>query len=158
MKLVSSAALLSVASVVLAVPTSTSSSVAAVASQIRTDQDPVYHFYIQSTPLDGAPVLGPEASSGYFNIGSTIQDSNSSLFLNIDMSATTSFKPLTLDTTALTTSWAMSGDTIVDGSMQNFVVCPISGSANYNFFLQTGDDMPSDECTDWITIHLDCLC
>ena len=74
------------------------------------------------------------------------------------MSATTSWKPLTLDTTAKTTTWGMSGDTIIDSNTQNFVVCPIAGSSNFNFYLQTGNDMPSSACTDWITIHLPCLC
>ena len=36
---------------VAAIPTTTSSAVAAAGSQIRTDQDPVYHLYIQSTPV-----------------------------------------------------------------------------------------------------------
>ncbi|KAH8117463.1 hypothetical protein DFH11DRAFT_1013317 [Phellopilus nigrolimitatus] len=158
MKLGAIIAFISAVSAVFAIPTSTSSAAAAAGSQIRTDQDPVYHLYIQSTPLDGAPVLGPESSCGWFDIGSTVQDTNSTLFLNVNMTATTSWKPLTLDATATTSTWGLSGDTIVDGGTQNFVVCPISGSANYNFYLQTGDDMPSSECTDWITIHLPCLC
>lgn len=87
--------------------------------------------------IDGAPVLGPEESSGWFAISNTIQDTNSTLFLNVDQSVSTSYQPLTLDPTAKTTTWTMSGDTIVDGQ-QNFVVCPIAGSANYNFYLQTG--------------------
>ncbi|KAL5529121.1 hypothetical protein ACEPAG_5095 [Sanghuangporus baumii] len=153
-----SAILLSLVSLTLARPTSTSSAAAAAGSQIRTDQDPVYHLYIQSTPIDGAPVLGPESSSGWFSIGSTIQDTNSSLYLNVDMSPTTSYKPLTLGDTATTTTWSLSGDTIVASGQQNFVVCPTDGSELWNFFLQTGNDMPSSSCTDWITIHLPCLC
>ncbi|EJD05944.1 uncharacterized protein FOMMEDRAFT_77495 [Fomitiporia mediterranea MF3/22] len=158
MRLITIASVLSAASFAWAFPTSTSSAAAAAGSQIRTDQDPVYHFYIQSTPVDGAPVLGPESSSGWFNIGSTVQDTNSSLFLNVDMSATTSYKPLTLDDTATTTTWSMSGDTIIASGQQNFVVCPSDNSSLLNFFLQTGNDMPSSTCTDWITIHLPCLC
>lgn len=111
--------------------------------------------------VDGGPVLGPESGAGLFTIGSTVQLNSAigpPLFLNVNMTATTSWKPLTLDATATTTTWTMSGDTIVDGNTQNFAVCPISGSTNYNLFLQTGNDMPSDACTDWITIHLPCLC
>ena len=133
--------------------------------------------------LDGAPVLGPESSSGWFTVGNTIQDTNSTLFLNVDLSPTTSYKPLTLDETAATTTWSLSGDTIITDGQQNFVVCPISGSELWNFYLQTGQrkilnsrmflfwsvltclcivilgsEMPTSSCTNWITIHLPCLC
>ena len=49
--LISALALLSAGSAVLATPTTTVAAKAAVPSQIRTDQDPVYHLYIQSTPV-----------------------------------------------------------------------------------------------------------
>jgi len=106
-------------------------------------------------------VLGPEDSAGEFLIGNTIQLSNSSspLFFNVNSTATTSYKPVFFSSTAVTNTWDMSGDTIIDGNTQNFLVCPISGSSNFDLFLQTGDDMPDGAgCTDWITIHLPCLC
>lgn len=75
------------------------------------------------------------------------------------MTASTSYKPVSFGASATSAEWSMSGDTLVFDGQQNFLVCPISGSANYELFLQTGDDTPAGEdCTDWITIHLDCLC
>ncbi|KIJ49455.1 carbohydrate-binding module family 1 protein [Sphaerobolus stellatus SS14] len=138
--------------------TATSSAPAATGSQIRTDQDPAYHLYLQN--IGGTPTLGPEASSGYFTIGSTIALNNadgSQLFFNVNANATTAWKPVTFDKTATTTTWSLSGDTIIYGNQQNFIVCPISGSTNYNLYLSTSNDMPTG-CTNYITIHLPCLC
>jgi len=150
------ATLFSVLLPALAAPSPTVAAEATGPTQIRTDQDPVYHFYLQES--GGAPILGPEASASNFTVGSTVEMSGATLFLNVNMNVTTSYKPLTLDSTAKTTTWTMSGDTIVASGQQNFVVCPMTGSSNFNLFLQTGDDMPSTACTDWITIHLPCLC
>jgi hypothetical protein len=114
-----------------------------------------------SSPKGGAPILGPEASSGYFTIGSTIALNSGSgkLYLNVNTTVTTSYKPLTLDATAKTTNWALSGDTITTGGQQNFLVCPITGSSNWNAYLQTGNDVPAgSSCANYITIHLPCLC
>lgn len=160
MKFFAIAATLLTASLALAAPSATSSAATPAGSQIRTDQDPVYHLYLQD--VDGQPILGPEASSGYFTITNTVQLNSATggqpLFFNVNMTETTSYKSVSLDSTATTTDWTMSGDTIVAGGQQNFLVCPISGSANFDLFLQTGDDVPSSACTDWITIHLPCLC
>ncbi|GJJ06471.1 hypothetical protein Clacol_000663 [Clathrus columnatus] len=103
-------------------PTGTATGPTPTGSQIRSDQDPAYHLYLQS--VGGVPELGPESSSGYFTIGSTITLNNpngTSLFLNVDDSATTDWKPLSFDATATTTTWGLSGDTIIYGSLQNFV-------------------------------------
>jgi len=138
--------------------TGTGSTATPTGEQIRTDQDPAYHLYLQD--INGIPTLGPEASSGYFTIGSTIQLNNAngtSLFLNVDANATTDWKPLSFDATATTTTWSLSGDTIIYGNLQNFIVCPITGSANYNLYLSTTNNMPSN-CTNYVTIHLPCLC
>ncbi|KAF8585978.1 carbohydrate-binding module family 1 protein [Ramaria rubella] len=140
-------------------PSSTASAPTPTGSQIRTDQDPAYHLYLQD--IGGTPVLGPEASSGYFTIGSTISlnVNGTTLFLNVDEGATTDYKPLTLDATATTTTWGLSGDTIIYGSLQNFIVCPITSSTNYNLYLSgTNNDMPATTCTNYLTIHLPCLC
>ncbi|KZS91248.1 hypothetical protein SISNIDRAFT_456850 [Sistotremastrum niveocremeum HHB9708] len=140
--------------------TSTSTGAAPTGSQIRADQDPVYHLYLQN--VGGTPVLGSETTSGLFTLGSTItlnQAGGSKLYFNVNTNVTTSYKPVTFDTTAKTTTWGLSGDTIIYGNQQNFLVCPITGSANWNLYLQTGNDVPSGvACTDYITIHLPCLC
>jgi hypothetical protein len=57
-------------------------------------------------------VLGPAATSEYFNIAGSIQSTNTSLYLNIG-SDSTSYKTLTFDKTASTTGWGLEGDTII---------------------------------------------
>lgn len=129
--------------------------------QIRGVSDPVYHLYLQS--LSGTPVLGPEASSGYFNISGSIRlNSSPYQYLNI-VNATTSYKPLTFDSAATFTGWALEGDTIITstsstyGRQLNFLACPVSTSGYYQLYLQTGNDKPDSTCTSQ-TIHLPCLC
>lgn len=56
-------------------------------------------------------VLGPEASSEYFDINGTIQSSNTSAYLNVG-SSSDSYIPVTFGSTATTTAWALEGDTI----------------------------------------------
>lgn len=99
--------------------------------QIRSDQDPVFHYYLQAYPKNSrwrdllrgitsftkcfeasVVVLGPAATSEYFNIAGSIQSTNSSLYLNIG-SDSTSYKTLTFDKTAVTTGWGLEGDTII---------------------------------------------
>ncbi|EIM81283.1 uncharacterized protein STEHIDRAFT_67181, partial [Stereum hirsutum FP-91666 SS1] len=132
-------------------------------SQIRSDQDPVFHFYLQNQ--DGVPVLGPEDTSGYFVIDGTIALSSttgdSPLYLNVDESATASYKPLTLNTTATTTDWGLEGDTIIttDPRQLNFLVCATSDANVWSVYLQEGNDVPSGEtCSNDISLHLPCLC
>ncbi|KAI3400153.1 hypothetical protein diail_4385 [Diaporthe ilicicola] len=57
-------------------------------------------------------VMGPESSSEYFNINGSIQSTNTSLYLNVG-SDSTSYKTLTLGSTASTSAWALEGDTII---------------------------------------------
>lgn len=52
------------------------------------------------------------ASSEYFNIGGTIQSTNTSLYLNVGDDST-SYKTLTFGKTASTNAWALEGDTII---------------------------------------------
>ncbi|KAI0329405.1 hypothetical protein GY45DRAFT_1324998 [Cubamyces sp. BRFM 1775] len=143
-------------------PTTTSSSVATpTGSQIRADQPPVYHFYLQSD--GGKPVLGPEASSGYFTIGTTISlngADGSKLYLNVDESATTSYKPLTFDAVATTTDWGLEGDTIITTAPRqlNFLACSTSDPNVYDVFFQEGNDTPSGSSCTLVTLHLPCLC
>ncbi|KAH9892609.1 hypothetical protein C8Q73DRAFT_648830 [Cubamyces lactineus] len=151
-------------------PTTTSSSAATpTGSQIRADQPPVYHFYLQSDgerACDGhrgSPVLGPEASSGYFTIGSTISlngADGSKLYLNVDESATTSYKPLTFDAVATTTDWGLEGDTIITTAPRqlNFLACSTSDPNVYDVFFQEGNDTPSGSSCTLVTLHLPCLC
>ncbi|KAI0358481.1 hypothetical protein OH77DRAFT_1396833, partial [Trametes cingulata] len=130
-------------------------------SQIRADQPPVYHFYLQND--GGKPVLGPEASSGYFTIGSTISldgADGSKLYLNVDESATTSYKPLTFDAVATTTDWGLEGDTIITTAPRqlNFLACTTSDPNVYDVFFQEGNDTPSGASCTLVTLHLPCLC
>ncbi|KAF4620324.1 hypothetical protein D9613_000684 [Agrocybe pediades] len=142
-------------------PTTTSSGATPTGSQIRSVQAPVYHFYLQNH--NGVPVLGPQASGGYFTIGGTIslnQANGSKLYLNLDNSGTASYKPLTLGTTATTTNWALEGDTIITTNPRelNFIACSTSSADYYDIFLQTGNDTPSGRSCTLQTIHLPCLC
>ncbi|THH31783.1 hypothetical protein EUX98_g2385 [Antrodiella citrinella] len=143
--------------------TPTVSAPAPTGTQIRADQDPVYHLYLQSL-ADGKPMLGPETSSGSFTIGDTITLNNadgSTLFLNEDEGASTSYKSLTLDTTASTTDWGLEGDTIITTAPRqlNFLVCESSTTGYYDLYLQEGNDVPAGAtCTDDISLHLPCLC
>lgn len=57
-------------------------------------------------------VLGPAATSEYFNIAGSIQSTNTSLYINIG-SDSTSYKTLAFDKTATTTGWGLEGDTII---------------------------------------------
>lgn len=57
-------------------------------------------------------VLGPAATSEYFNIAGSIQSTNTSLYLNIG-SDSTSYKTLTFGKTGSTTGWGLEGDTII---------------------------------------------
>ncbi|KAG6874471.1 hypothetical protein C0995_010381 [Termitomyces sp. Mi166 len=141
--------------------TTTTTSPAVTGSQIRTVQDPVYHFYLQD--VGGVPVLGPESSSGYFTIESTISLNNadgSKLYLNIDTSGTASYKPLTLDATATTTDWGLEGDTIITTSPRqlNFLACATNDATIYDVYLQEGNDTPAGTSCTLVTMHLPCLC
>ncbi|TFK44699.1 hypothetical protein BDQ12DRAFT_30929 [Crucibulum laeve] len=142
-------------------PTSTSTGATPTGSQIRTVQSPVYHFYLQNS--GGIPVLGPEASSGWFTINKSIslnQADGSKLYLNLDNSGTASYKALTFGSTATTTNWGLEGDTIITTSPRqlNFLACASSSSTIYNIYLQTGNDTPTGKSCTLVTIHLPCLC
>ena len=114
--------------------------------------------------LPGAkPVLGPEAYSGYFTIGSTISlngADGSKLYLNVDESATASYKPLTFDAVATTTDWGLEGDTIITTAPRqlNFLACSTSDPNVYDVFFQEGNDTPSGSSCTLVTLHLPCLC
>jgi hypothetical protein len=136
--------------------------------QIRGVQDPIYHLYLQALPSSSSvPVMGPEASGEYFVIGSTIQSTNSSMYLNIGTSST-SYLPLYFNSTASTTAWGLEGDTIITetgstyGRQLNFLACAASetgGTGYYDLYFQTGSDTPSGRtCSNYQTIHLPCLC
>ncbi|EEB89894.1 hypothetical protein MPER_11962 [Moniliophthora perniciosa FA553] len=131
-------------------PSSTTSSAAVAGSQIRAVQDPVFHFYLQSS--------GPESSSGYFDIDGTISisDSSPSLYLNADSSSSTSYQALTFDETATTSSWGLEGDTIIitDPRQLNFLACATNSSEIYDVYLQTGNDTPKYSVVDFPTYHI----
>ncbi|KAL1966606.1 hypothetical protein VTN77DRAFT_4017 [Rasamsonia byssochlamydoides] len=156
----------------LAAPTASSPAAAATttkAYQIRGVADPIYHLYLQTLPGDATkPVLGPEASAETYIVGSTIQSTNTSAYLNIDTSSA-SYKPLSLGETSNTTAWGLEGDTIVTtagsvyGRQTNFLVCVLDTSNTtdtyYEIYLQTGSDVPSGKnCSNYQTLHLPCLC
>ncbi|KAI0092946.1 hypothetical protein BDY19DRAFT_982853 [Irpex rosettiformis] len=141
-------------------PTTTSSGPAPTGSQIRAVNDPVFHFYLQNH--DGQVVLGPESSSGYFTIsGGTIQLTGATpLFLNEDTTTTASYKPLTFNSTAVTTDWQLEGDTIITTSPRelNFLACATSDTNYYSIYLQTGNDQPVGQSCSMQSLHLPCLC
>ncbi|KAJ4396029.1 hypothetical protein N0V93_000245 [Gnomoniopsis smithogilvyi] len=88
--------------------------------QIRAVQDPIFHYYLQSYPGNASlAAMGPESTSEYFNISGSIQSTNTSLFLNIG-SDSTSYKTLTLGTTATMSGWALEGDTIITAQTSNY--------------------------------------
>jgi hypothetical protein len=122
--------LATLASIALALPNP--SKPAASSYQIRSDQDPVYHLYLQALPGSGkkahpnsnlniemltnhpasTPVLGPASSGDNYTIGSTIQSVTTKQYLNIN-TASTSYKPLSFGSSANTTAWGLEGDTII---------------------------------------------
>lgn len=139
-------------------------SVRAEAYEIRGVSDPIYHLYLQPSPTDAStPVLGPVATAEFYDITTTIQSTNTSMYLNIG-TATTSYLPLSFSKTANTTAWGLEGDTIITttassyGRQLNFLTCELSGGY-YSVFLQTGSDVPSSgNCSNYQSLHLPCLC
>ncbi|KAI1454731.1 hypothetical protein F4805DRAFT_438272 [Annulohypoxylon moriforme] len=132
--------------------------------QIRAVTSPIFHYYLQAYPQDPTiPVMGPESTSEYFNIGSTIQSTNTSAYLNIGDDST-SYKTLTFADASSTDAWALEGDTIITatgssfGRQLNFLVCQLSGSY-WQVYLQTGSETPSGKtCSNYQSLHLPCLC
>ena len=108
-------------------------------------------------------MLGPESSSGYFTIGTTITLNNADgtkSFLNVDTSSSASYKALTLDKTATTTDWHLEGDTIITTAPRelNFLACATSDAQFCDVYLQEGNDTPSGASCSMATLHLPCLC
>jgi len=98
---------------------SISKSILTIPQQLRGVQSPIFHLYLQTLPpsktsASPVPVMGPESTSEYFIIGSTIQSVNSSLYLNIgEKVGGKSFLPLSFARTANTTAWGLEGDTVI---------------------------------------------
>jgi len=104
-----------------ALPTVTVQDAALKPYQLRGVQSPIFHLYLQSLPsAKGTPVMGPETTSEYFTIGSTIQSLNSSLFLNIGPGTGQSYLPLSLDTVSNTTAWGLEGDTVITTTASSY--------------------------------------
>ncbi|KAF3916624.1 hypothetical protein ABW20_dc0104072 [Dactylellina cionopaga] len=145
--------------------TTTSSGPAPSGTAIRGVSAPVYHKYLQN--MDGTAILGPEGTQAKFIIsGGTIRMSGTGLYLNLDTSATTSYKALSFGTTATFSGWGLEGDTIITtqtsqlGRQLNYVMCGPVGSDSYVVYLQTGSQLPPGPgtCTNYLTMHLPCLC
>lgn len=80
---------------------------------LRGVTEPIFHLYLQAYPDDPTKVvLGPEASAESFEIGTTIQSTNTSMFINISDDST-SYKTLAFGETGETTAWGLEGDTII---------------------------------------------
>ncbi|KAI1164782.1 hypothetical protein F5B18DRAFT_236639 [Nemania serpens] len=147
---------LAMAAVVLAKP-----------QQIRGVTSPIFHYYLQPYPQDPTmPVMGPEASSQYFNVASgAIQSANSSAYLMVGADST-SYKTLKLSPGgAPAPGWALEGDTIITGTSSawgrqlNFLVCKLSGGDYWQVYLQTGSAVPAGKtCSNYQSLHLPCLC
>lgn len=129
-------------------------------------------------------VLGPAATSEYFNIAGSIQSTNTSNYINIG-SDTTSYKTLTFGKTAVTTGWGLEGDTIIttqtssygrreftllliqeglsrkltiSSAELNFLACKLDGQY-WQVYFQTGSATPSGQtCSNYQSLHLPCLC
>ncbi|KAI0136761.1 hypothetical protein BJ170DRAFT_689170 [Xylariales sp. AK1849] len=137
---------------------------AAKPEQIRAVQDPIFHYYLQTYPQDPTiAVMGPEASSEYYNIDGTIQSANTSTYLNIG-NDTTSYKTLTFGDAGSTNAWALEGDTIITstgstwGRQLNFLACNLDGDY-WQIYLQTGSATPDGaNCSNYQSLHLPCLC
>ncbi|KAI8947368.1 hypothetical protein F4801DRAFT_513122 [Xylaria longipes] len=136
--------------------------------QIRGVTSPIFHYYLQADPQDPTiPVMGPEASSEYFNIADgAIQSANSSAYLAVGTDST-SYKTLTLTPSASagTPGWALEGDTIITGTSSawgrqlNFLVCKVGSGDLWQVYLQTGSDVPAGKtCSNYQSLHLPCLC
>ncbi|KAI3323893.1 hypothetical protein HD806DRAFT_76925 [Xylariaceae sp. AK1471] len=135
--------------------------------QIRGVTSPIFHYYLQAYPQDPTiPVMGPEASSEYFNIASgAIQSANSSAYLTVG-SDSTSYKTLTLSPSAAAApGWALEGDTIITGTSSswgrqlNFLVCKMASGDYWQVYLQTGSAVPEGKtCSNYQSLHLPCLC
>ncbi|KAI0440387.1 hypothetical protein F4803DRAFT_470494 [Xylaria telfairii] len=137
--------------------------------QIRGVSSPIFHYYLQAYPQDHTiPVMGPEASSEYFNIASgAIQSANSSAYLTVGADST-SYKTLTLSSSAGAggaPGWALEGDTIITGTSSawgrqlNFLVCKVGSGDLWQVYLQTGSDVPAGKtCSNYQSLHLPCLC
>jgi SOS-response transcriptional repressor LexA len=88
--------------------------------QIRSDQSPVFHYYLQAYPKDKTiPVLGPAATGEYFNIAGSIQSTNTSMYLEIG-SDSTSYKTLKFSNSSSTKAWGLEGDTIITTTSSSF--------------------------------------
>ncbi|KAK3381289.1 hypothetical protein B0H63DRAFT_450646 [Podospora didyma] len=115
--------------------------------RIRSDQSPTFHYTLQTYPKNS----------------NTIQSTNTSLFMNIAASESTSYKTVTFDKTATTTAWGLEGDTIITtrssgfGRQLDFVVCRLD-SQYWQVFFQTGSAVPSGACSNYQSLHLPCLC
>lgn len=88
--------------------------------QIRAVTSPIFHYYLQTYPKDKSiPVMGPEKSSEFFNIGTSIQSTNTSMYLEIGAD-TTSYKTLTFANASSTKAWGLEGDTIITTTGSSF--------------------------------------
>ncbi|PGH07531.1 hypothetical protein AJ79_06266 [Helicocarpus griseus UAMH5409] len=134
------------------------------AKQIRGVSDPIYHLYLQADAADPTiAILGPEASADSFFITETIQSSTTGMYLNIEPNDSASYKKLVFGAEGTTTAWGLEGDTIITttgseyGRQLNYVACEAADGA-FTLYLQTGSDLPEGACTNYLTIHLPCLC
>jgi hypothetical protein len=88
--------------------------------KIRAVQSPIFHYYLQAYPKDKTiPVMGLEATAETYNIGGSIQSTNTTTYLNIG-SDSTSYKTLTFSATADTKAWGLEGDTIITTTGSSF--------------------------------------
>ncbi|KAF8311945.1 hypothetical protein DL93DRAFT_2082582 [Clavulina sp. PMI_390] len=147
-----------------ATTTTTSSGASPSGTQIRADQDPVYHFYLQNDA--GTAVLGPEDSGAYFvfNSDGSLSISGSGLYLNL-ANTTSSYPQLTMGSTATFFGWGLEGDTIITtttsafGRQLNFLACTTSDTTRYSVYLELGTGAPvGATCSQYISLHLPCLC
>jgi len=144
-------------------PTTTLTGPTPTGTQIRSDQDPTFHLYLQNNA--GMPLLGPENTGGYFTISGSLALNNADgtvSYLNVNETGTQSYKSLSFDKTATTTDWGLEGDTIITTNPRqlNFLTCGLSTNSSFwQVYLQEGNDQPSGgiDCS-LTSLHLPCLC
>ncbi|KAI5809121.1 GTP-binding protein TrmE N-terminus-domain-containing protein [Peziza echinospora] len=114
--------------------TSTAPVSTATGQLIRGVTTPVYHLYLQPSKSDSkVVVLGPEASAAQFLISGSIKNVKTGDYLNIDLTSTKSYKPLSFGSTSNFSGWGLEGDTIITtqasslGRQLNFIACAGTG-------------------------------
>ncbi|KAG8795257.1 hypothetical protein FRC12_016604 [Ceratobasidium sp. 428] len=137
-------------------PTTTTPSGTACALMPRSTGPPIHaldgwakNTWLQKSKTSNDAVLGPAISKGWFLPGNTLRliygSSNCDpwRYCNV-LDASTSYKPLSFDSTPKTSNWGYSGPdgTLTINGTNSFIACD-----NGALYFQTGKDFPAGNCT-----------